>query len=410
MKKPLIIIAVILLVWLILIGIRPDRPAVEGSAETPDGPVFRVSVIKPLSGRPLGGLFGLIPARDLGFDIENPGAEVGQVRHDRLELTAGDWNLFIATDDAGKVTSDTHLVVPLDLGGRDRILNCRPADPAVGHLVSAPRVDDEGFDGEFRIELSTCAIAETGKLINWPPAPLTVVGSFHQLSPGEPTPWNGDVQTYGALRGMFHEDQTGEMVALSSLLPDTELYAVGALADLAGEVTVIGGEAYLSYPDEAGGTRTEQTRQSDVGATLLVVTAVPSWRDVVTEHAIPFDELDDAIAKLATVSGMDLDGRIPFLLEGTFDDLQWHVIDGSRLISGGSSHKDHQAASVIERRDRASATLVGFYSSSDQGVFTHMGSKTHIHCVLDEPLSSGHVDGVVIPAGTTVRFPAIALR
>lgn len=56
--------------------------------------------------------------------------------------------------------------------------------------------------------------------------------------------------------------------------------------------------------------------------------------------------------------------------------------------------------------DRASATLVGFYSESDQGVFTHMGSKTHIHCALDEPLYTGHVDHVTIPAGTTLRFPA----
>ena len=35
-----------------------------------------------------------------------------------------------------------------------------------------------------------------------------------------------------------------------------------------------------------------------------------------------------------------------------------------------------------------------------------MGSKTHIHCVIFEPLSSGHVDHVIIPAGTTVKFPA----
>ena len=56
--------------------------------------------------------------------------------------------------------------------------------------------------------------------------------------------------------------------------------------------------------------------------------------------------------------------------------------------------------------ERAPATLVGFYSRSDEGVFTHMGSKTHIHCVVDEPISAGHVDHVSIPTGTTVKFPA----
>ena len=35
-----------------------------------------------------------------------------------------------------------------------------------------------------------------------------------------------------------------------------------------------------------------------------------------------------------------------------------------------------------------------------------MGAKTHVHCVLEQPLATGHVDHVDIPAGTTVKFPA----
>lgn len=102
--------------------------------------------------------------------------------------------------------------------------------------------------------------------------------------------------------------------------------------------------------------------------------------------------------------------RYPFVLEGEFEDLQWHVIDASRLTGGASSHEDHQAAAIKSSRERASATLVGFYSEHDQGVFTHMGSNTHIHCVLDEPLATGHVDHVTIPAGTKVKFPAAKAR
>lgn len=126
---------------------------------------------------------------------------------------------------------------------------------------------------------------------------------------------------------------------------------------------------------------------------------------MVTERRIPFDELDDEIARLAVSVGMRLDKRFPFLLEGAFENLQWHVIDGRRLTAGATSHQGHSEASVKARLNRAFATLFGFYSTSDQGVFTHIGSKTHIHCALDEPLSSGHVDYVTNPAGTTVKFP-----
>ena len=226
----------------------------------------------------------------------------------------------------------------------------------------------------------------------------------HSTAKGTPS-WDGEVQVYGALRAMFHQGQTGTMVALNSMLPNPSLYAVGALTDLAGEVTVIGGTAYLSYPESADSTRTETAAASSAGATLLVVAEVPSWRSVTTQNPIRFEELDASMRALATAAGMSLDARFPFLLEGDFEDLQWHVIDGKRLKAGETSHQDHLAAAVTRRLHRTSATLLGFYSERDERVFTHAGSRTHIHCMIGEPLASGHVDHVVIPAGTTVKFP-----
>ena len=218
--------------------------------------------------------------------------------------------------------------------------------------------------------------------------------------------WDGAVEVHGALRAMLHEGQTGSMVSLDSILPDSSLVALGALANLAGEITVVDGEVYLSYPEGNESTRTEVTRATATGAALLVTAAVPTWQSLRIEHAIRFEELDDQIEILATAAGIEAK-RFPFLLVGDFEDLQWHVIDGTRLNAGESTHQDHLSASVQSQRSRASATLVGFYSDRDQGVFTHMGSKTHIHCVVAEPVSAGHVDHVSVPAGTTVKFPAL---
>ncbi len=217
-------------------------------------------------------------------------------------------------------------------------------------------------------------------------------------------PAHADVQVFGALRAMMHEGQTGAVVQLDSLLPDPQLYAVGALADLAGEVTIVGGQVHLSYPDDTA-TRTVTSSRSDAAAALLVAARVPAWRSVRIEASIAFADLDAAIARHAAAAGVPADARVPFLLEGEFEDLQWHVIDGRRLPKGESSHAAHLAASARAQRDRARATLVGFFSTRDQGVFTHMGSNTHIHCVLTDPSAAGHVDHVVVPAGATLRFP-----
>lgn len=219
--------------------------------------------------------------------------------------------------------------------------------------------------------------------------------------------WDRKIGVHGALRAMMHEGQVGPTVELADVLPAADLYAVGALASLAGEVTVVAGRAYLSYP-VGESARTDTAATPGTAATLLVTAHVPEWRAATTGADIPFAELDEAIASLAAAAGLTPDDRFPFLVEGEVVALRWHVIDGSKLAAGPSTHEAHAAAGVKTERPRARATLVGFYSPRDQGVFTHMGSRTHVHCVLADPVAAGHVDHVVIPAGTTVRFPTVA--
>ncbi|MDY7092851.1 MAG: acetolactate decarboxylase [Acidobacteriota bacterium] len=223
------------------------------------------------------------------------------------------------------------------------------------------------------------------------------------------TAWAGSsaspVETHGSLRAMMHEGAIGAAVSLNSLLPDPQVCAVGALAELAGEITVLGGQAYLAYP-AAGEPRVEVTGQSEAGAALLVSSRVTEWQSLTLEEPIPFESLGAEIRRLASGAGFDVEGPFPFLVEGALEDLEWHVIDGSQLPEGPSSHQAHRSAGVRSSLARADGTLVGFYSTEHQGVFTHMGSTTHVHCVLEDPVASGHVDHVTLPAGARLRLPA----
>ena len=94
---------------------------------------------------------------------------------------AQSWDLSIETDGDGGVAAGTRLLFTLELGGRQQSLRCLPAVPAVGHLHSTAQGGSGEFGGRFRIELATCENAATGREINWPPAPLTVLGSFDRL-------------------------------------------------------------------------------------------------------------------------------------------------------------------------------------------------------------------------------------
>jgi len=217
-------------------------------------------------------------------------------------------------------------------------------------------------------------------------------------------PWNGEVRVDGALRPMLHEGKTGPAVKLSRLLPDEALYAVGALAGLAGEVTVVAGKVYLAQGKEQK-PEAEVTQDSDLSAALLVSARVPAWRLLKSESAIAFEDLDAQIGALATKAGMDVNGRIPFVIEGRVRELEWHVLAGPPPEGASEDHEGHLQNAAAFRLPNAQAVLVGFYSPKDEGVFTHMGAKTHVHVVAGTPPGTGHVDHVTVLPGATVKFP-----
>jgi len=134
MRTRLVIITLALLACLVVIGLRPDEPPAAGTSATSQSPSFEVRVEKPLSARPLGGLFGLIPADDLAFNDASRGAAIGLVGPDRLELRAEGWDFSLEIDGEGRVAPGTRLVFPLELGGTQVTLRCRPADRGVGTL------------------------------------------------------------------------------------------------------------------------------------------------------------------------------------------------------------------------------------------------------------------------------------
>jgi hypothetical protein len=190
MKTSLIIITLALLAGLIVLGLQRDEPVASNVSDTSRGPSFEVHVEKPRLAR---FLFGILPTKleeklfkdgELQFDNASRGAKIGSVGHDRLELSADGWDLFIKTDGKGGVAPETRLVFPIKLAERQRTLRCRPADGASGYLHTTTRAGSDELDGRFLVELATCQNAETGKVIEWPPAPLTVRGSFEGLPHG----------------------------------------------------------------------------------------------------------------------------------------------------------------------------------------------------------------------------------
>lgn len=194
LKTALIIGALALVACLVVLRSQPDEPDAASVPDTSRGPSFEVHVLRPRLARPL---FGIIPTEieaklwgsgDPWFDHTSRGARIGSVGHDRLELIADGWDFLIETDGEGRIAPGTRLVFPMELAEKQRRLRCRPAERANGYLRTTMRAGSDELDGRFLVELATCENEETGKVIEWPPAPLTVRGSFGGLPATQPSP------------------------------------------------------------------------------------------------------------------------------------------------------------------------------------------------------------------------------
>jgi acetolactate decarboxylase len=87
-------------------------------------------------------------------------------------------------------------------------------------------------------------------------------------------------------------------------------------------------------------------------------------------------------------------------------NLKWHVLDGSKATGQpGGSHMDHMRMAVTGTVAQTEGRLVGFFSKTHHGVFTHMGSNSHLHAVLAKEGVSGHVDGVTLKKGAVLLLP-----
>lgn len=212
------------------------------------------------------------------------------------------------------------------------------------------------------------------------------------------------VRHFGELRQIMHEGRTGPAVQLREVVPGPHAYGIGALSELRGEVTVLDDVVWTAYPRADGTADVRSGPVTDEAAALLVVAAVPRWRELVLTEDIPPDGLDAAIERLAGAAGVDTTRPFPVRISGPLIDLRWHVVDGSKLAPG-SSHADHARTAVRGVVSEGEGELVGFHSREHQGVFTHRGSSTHFHVVVAASRITGHVDGVGVRRGATIFFP-----
>ena len=215
-------------------------------------------------------------------------------------------------------------------------------------------------------------------------------------------PQSPEVQIRGSLRQVMHAGDLSAQISLAELKSSSHLYAIGAVADLKGEIVVFDSRPYVSSVAEG---RLVTDSSFDIEAALLVWSSVPSWHKVVVPESMDSDtQLAAFVATQAARLGIDTAQPFPFRISGKIDELGWHVIDWPKEDSV-HTHEKHESAGLHGILRNENVDIIGFYSNRHQGVITHMTSRIHLHVLARDHSLAAHVDLLKLGRGVALWLP-----
>jgi acetolactate decarboxylase len=197
------------------------------------------------------------------------------------------------------------------------------------------------------------------------------------------------LQMVGAMKNVMWKGELDGIINLDTISDQNGLYGIGPLAGLRGELLINDGQAYVSRVTADSSMTVE--KNFDVSAPFFVYANVTDWEEV---------ELPNETFDLQTIQDYihDLNWRnnepYTFKLIGTVQAAEIHI---QNLAPGSvvSSPKEAHAGQVGYELENEEVEMVGFFSTTHQGVFVHHDAYTHIHLVTKDEQQMGHLDGVM---------------
>jgi acetolactate decarboxylase len=210
---------------------------------------------------------------------------------------------------------------------------------------------------------------------------------------------SSEVRVIGEMRRMFMAHDIGPNVALHDVLKQPHVYALGPLADLKGEITVVDGQAFASKMEAK---RATVTLDPAVKAIFLVYAFVPAWRSV----SIPTNIISETDLASFLERSLPPNSRSAFLVHATALRARYHI-QNFQGKAQDLTHEAHDNAKVFLDLSNTPVQLIGFFTNreNDGGSFVHQGQTTHIHLISDDHKSMGHLESVTLATGAKLFLP-----
>lgn len=214
-------------------------------------------------------------------------------------------------------------------------------------------------------------------------------------SADEPPVDSVEVLVYGEMREVLREGRSHGRVEVASVTRPHSI-GVGAMAGLAGEVTILDGRALVSRVENERLT-VREARSSEMAA-LLVTAEVGDWRECQLPDSEDYDSLESNVRSGLVDAGFDPGAPTPIRITGSADRLSVHVVAGACPIADPGGPAPWRFDGPVDE-----VTLVGVYVEGAAGRLTHHQHSSHLHAQAGEIV--GHLDDVRL-RGVRLFLPA----
>ncbi|TGN99843.1 hypothetical protein PN36_33010 [Candidatus Thiomargarita nelsonii] len=212
----------------------------------------------------------------------------------------------------------------------------------------------------------------------------------------------------GEMHKVIGKKQHHGRVELAEIVNKPHFYGVGALEAIRGEITVLNSVAIITGVTQDG---RPQPMDSDAKATMIVGQSVSEWMDITMTEEVSHEQFDRTLKAMATSKGIDVSKPFIFVIEGEFNDVRLHVINGVCPIRARMMKLDtHKGNKPFELEVKTvNGTLVGVYAADSVGKLTHPATSTHTHLIYMDGKTgervTGHIEQVGLAKEAILKLP-----
>lgn len=209
---------------------------------------------------------------------------------------------------------------------------------------------------------------------------------------------NMNVQVSGAMKNVMRQGELEGTIFLDTIKPKNNLYGIGPVEFLKGEIMIIDGKSYVSNVVNDSLMTVEETYE--VKAPFFVYASVDKWAKEI---------LPDTISNLETLEiyldkkFKDRDEPFVFKVSGRINTATIHIVnlpEGSKVSSPEETHK---GITYFQLKNEE-VEIIGFFSRKHQTIFTHHNTYMHLHLITNDRQKMGHLDAVEFDTDTTLHW------